>query len=86
MGYTIDINGGYILGVGRCKGSGNSNAAEYSSVIAALNNCPRRENYGYRLKTDLTWEEYELPPTPVPSDVDEITDEEAYNIIMGVDA
>ena len=49
-----------------------------------LQNLPSAEGKGYRLKTDLTWEEYDLPPEPEPSDEDELSDAEALNIIMGV--
>ena len=44
------------------------------------------EGKGYRLKTDLTWEAYDLPPEPEPSDADELSDAEALNVILGVTA
>ena len=39
--------------------------------------------YGARLKKDLTWELYELPPGPEPSGSDELTDAEALDILLG---
>lgn len=36
-----------------------------------------------RLKTDLTWEAYDLPPEPEPSDEDELSDTQALNILLG---
>lgn len=48
--------------------------SEYNAILDIIRNKPTaREGYNYRLKTDLTWEEYELPPIePEP-----LTDEES---------
>ena len=51
--------------------------------MAIIQNRPTAEGKGYRLKTDLTWEEYDLPPVPEPSDDDEISTDEALNILLG---
>lgn len=53
--------------------------SEYEEIMSAIQSCPHREGYGYRLKTDLTWEEYELPPLP-EEDPDP---EEALAILLG---
>ena len=34
-------------------------------------------------ETDLTWEAYDLPPEPEPSDEDELSDTQALNILLG---
>lgn len=55
---------------------------EYNAILDAIRNRPTApDGYGYRLCEDLTWELYELPVVEIS---DEITNEEAYNIIMGV--
>lgn len=76
---------GFIVGVSRCKGDekdGNLTENEYNEILSVINNRPiAPDDYGYRLREDLTWELYELPIVEIS---DEITNEEAYNIIMGV--
>lgn len=76
------IENGFILAVG----SGIENGvpiteAEYSEILAAIRTKPPKAgDKDYRLKDDLTWEEYTiLPPDPDP----EISEAEAYDIIFG---
>lgn len=67
---------GYIIAVEKSD-------SIYENVIAAIHNRPTApDGYGYRLREDLTWELYELPV--VEEVEEELTNEEAYNIIMGV--
>ena len=75
----------YILaiGVGVCVGGIEISADEYSEILSVIQNRPTAEGKGYRLKTDLTWEEYDLPPVPEPSDDDEISNDDAINILLG---
>lgn len=80
--YTKFVNDGYIVFVSP-DNSGNVEIteSEYNEIMTAIKNKPTpSKGKGYRLKEDLTWEEYDLP---VPSDDDEITDEEAFAIITG---
>lgn len=56
---------------------------EYDEIMAIIQNRPSADGKGYRLKTDLTWEEYDLPPEPEPSDEDELSDTQALNILLG---
>ena len=52
----------------------------YNEIFAIVENKPiPREGYDYRLKDDLTWEEYKLDPLPEP----ELTTEEIVDIILG---
>lgn len=51
--------------------------------MAIIQSCPNVDGKGYRLKTDLTWEAYDLPPEPEPSDEDELSDTQALNILLG---
>ena len=73
----------YILAVGVGVCGMEISAAEYSEILSNIQNRPIAEGKGYRLKADLTWEEYDLPPVPEPSDDDEISTDEALNILLG---
>lgn len=54
------------------------------AVQRAIDNPPKiPTGYGARLKTDLTWELYELPTKPELSDNDELTDTEALSVLIG---
>lgn len=72
MGYYKYINDGYVEGIGEATGDGNITKAEYNEILTIVHNRPTpKEGYGIRLKTDLTWEEYELPPEPEPEPTEE---------------
>ena len=73
----------YILAVGVGAGGIEISADEYSEILSVIQNRPTAEGKGYRLKADLTWEEYDLPPVPEPSDDEEISNDEAINILLG---
>lgn len=80
MKYYKCTNGGYILAVG--TGGGTEIAeAEYNKILSVIHNKPAAtETTDYRLREDLTWEEYEVdPPDPDP----EIDDAEVYAILFG---
>ena len=74
MGYYKTIDNSYIISIGTGSGGTEITEQEYAEVLAVIRNKPTaRDGYDYRLKTDLTWEEYALPPIePEPP-----TDEEA---------
>lgn len=74
MRFYKTINSGYIISIGAGAGGAEITESEYAEILATIRNKPTaRDGYGYRLKTDLTWEEYALPPIePEP-----LTDEEA---------
>ena len=73
----------HIIAIGTGYGGTEITEAEYNEIMAIIQNHPTAEDKGYRLKADLTWEEYDLPPEPEPSDEDEISAEEALDIILG---
>ena len=81
MQYFKNVENGYIDAV--CTGAGavEISKEEYDQIIAIVRTRPEPPaGYDYRLKEDLTWEEYALPePDPDP----EITDDEALDIILG---
>lgn len=81
MRYYKLINNGYILAVGTGGMGEEITEAEYNEIMTAIQNKPAETaTLKYRLKTDLTWESYEVEPEP-PSD--EIDDSEALDIILG---
>lgn len=54
----VQRDNGYI----RSFQSEGDNDWEYIAVIKVMESKPTpRDGYGYRLREDLTWEEYELP-------------------------
>ena len=77
MRYYMIKEDGYITGIGT-GGSGEELAeTEYNAILTAIRNKPTEsETIGYRLKTDLTWEQYERDPEPIddtasPEDITE---------------
>lgn len=74
----------YLMAIGTGLGGTEITESEYNNILSIIRSRPTPPaGYGYRLKADLTWEQYELPPEPEPSDTDEITDDEAMAIILG---
>ena len=54
--------------------------AKYNEILSMLRNRPEAPaGFGYRLKPDLTWEQYELPVV----EEEELSDGEALSIILG---
>ena len=83
MRYNKQTSNNYILAIGTGYGGTEITEAEYNEIMAVIQNLPTADGKGYRLKADLTWEEYDLPPVPEPSDDDEISTDEALNILLG---
>lgn len=83
MRYNKQTSNNYILAIGTGYGGTEITETEYNDIMAIIQSCPNVEGKGYRLKTDLTWEAYDLPPEPEPSDEDELSDTQALNILLG---
>lgn len=83
MVYYKQLSDNYILAIGTGPGGTEITETEYNSILSVIQSRPTSETQGYRLRTDLTWEAYDLPPELEPSDEDEISDEEAFNILIG---
>lgn len=68
MRYYIVYDGNYILGIYKARsGTHEISREDYEKIFAILQNAPEAEpGKGWRLRMDLTWEEYELPPEPEP--------------------
>lgn len=63
MRHYKQIENGYILSIGTGPGGEEIAAEEYAQILDIIRSRPTAEaGYGYRLKADLTWELYELPP------------------------
>ena len=75
------IENGYILAIGTGSGHTEITGAEYDEILSVIHEKPARtETTDYRLKEDLTWEEYQVePPDPDP----ELDGDEALEILMG---
>lgn len=83
MKYYRQIVDNQIISISINGGGEEITETEYNKIMEIIQSRPSAEGKGYRLKTDLTWEEYVLPPDPEPSDEDELTDAEALNILLG---
>lgn len=74
MFYKTIIDG-YLVSIGT-GGNTEITESEYNEILTTIQNKPTaQDGYGYRLKEDLTWEEYELPE---PIDTDEDATESDY--------
>lgn len=87
MGYIKHIENGYIVSLqtNAPVGTENCTEEEYNNIMNALKNAPSpKDGYGYRLKEDLTWEEYKLPVEEI---IEEATETDYINALeeMGVD-
>lgn len=84
MRYYKLTESGYLLSIGTGPGGTEITESEYNNILSVIRSRPTPPaGYDYRLKADLTWEQYELPPEPEPSDEDEISDDEAMAIMLG---
>lgn len=81
MRFYKQLSAGYILALGTGNGGTEITEAEYNEILSVIHNKPAAtETTDYRLREDLTWEEYPIdPPDPDP----EIEDAEVYDILFG---
>ena len=76
------IDNGYICGIGKGNTGTEITEEEYNTILSIIQTKPQSTaTTDYRLKEDLTWEEYEVEPTPEPPDLP--TAEEALSILLG---
>lgn len=82
MRHYKQIENESILAIGTGYGGIEITPEEYAQIMAAIQNRPEPpQGYDYRLKTDLTWEQYEIPP--IEESDEEISDSEALAIMLG---
>ena len=81
MRFYKTIDNGYIISIGTGNGGEEITEQEYAEILSVIRNKPTPlDGHDYRLKTDLTWEAYEIdPPDPDP----ELDDAEALDILLG---
>lgn len=81
MRYFEVVSDGYINGVGTGAMGKEITEGRYNDILSVLPlKPPHTATTDYRLREDLTWEEYEVePPDPDP----EIDDAEVYAILFG---
>lgn len=85
MEYKKIIVDGYILGLAEVANNGNISKAEYDRITEVIHSKPIAESgYDYRLREDLTWELYELPPMPIEDEEATAEDYEAALAELGV--
>ena len=75
-------NDGYIQSISTGSGQTPITEEEYNTIMNVIMTHAEEPGKGYRLRTDLTWEEYELPDQEEDQESD-ITAEEALTIIKG---
>lgn len=81
MRYCKYVSAGYIEGIGTGAGGTEITEAEYTEIMAVIHAKPAaKETTDFRLREDLTWEEYEVDP---PEPAQEIDETEAWDIIFG---
>ena len=56
---------GYIAAYGDLRQGTDITDAEYRAIVNAFADAPLKDGYAFRLRPDLTWEEYELPTVEV---------------------
>lgn len=79
--FNIRKDSGYIVGIGENIGGEEITASEYDEILSVIRSKPAgTETTDYRLREDLTWEEYEIEP---PEENPDIDDTEAFDIIFG---
>lgn len=82
MRYYKQIESDYIIAIGTGLGGTEITEVEYNEILTVIRNKPQATaTTDYRLKTDLTWEEYEHDPDPDP----EPDAEEILSILLGGD-
>lgn len=75
--YVVDE---YIIGIGTGSGGEEITEQEYQELLDIIRGCPAPDDgFGYRLKSDLNWEQYELPVV----DSEDISEAEALEILLG---
>lgn len=82
MRHYKQITAPYIVSIGTGSGGTEITEAEYNEILSIIRNRPQTEGKGSRLRTDLTWEEYDLPPEPEPSEEDMEATETDYQAAL----
>ena len=61
MRYFKETENGYIIAISKDYGTIEITENEYNKILSIIHNRPIvKEGFDYKLKEDLTWEEYEV--------------------------
>lgn len=84
MRYYKIVENEYLTAIGIGNAGGEEiTKEEYNNILSVVRSAPTAdEGFDYRLKADLTWELYKLPPIVVDENR-ELSDSEALEIILG---
>ena len=84
MRYYKNIDGDYLQSVSIGTGQFEITQEEFKNLLSIIRTKPTDVcRKIWRLSINLTWELHDLPPEPEPSDEDEISTDEALNILLG---
>lgn len=84
MRYYKNIDGDYLQSVSIGTGQFEITHEEFENLLSIIRAKPTDVGRKiWRLSINLTWEAYDLPPEPEPSEEDEISNDEALNILLG---
>lgn len=78
MKYFKNVSDGYLTHVGTDCGGVEISKEEYEALLEVIRNRPVETGKGFRLKEDLSWGSY-----PLPEAVEELSDSEALEILLG---
>ena len=78
MKYYKRVSGGYLTHVGVDCGGTEISREEYEALLEVIQGRPVEVGKGFRLREDLSWEEYDLPEVS-----EEIGEAEALEILLG---
>ena len=81
MKYFILIKDGYIDAIG-IGGGTEITEEKYAQIMEIIRNKPHKYGYDYRLREDMTWEEYELPEPEEDENIDPTEIAEALEEIV----
>ena len=86
MRYYKQIEGNYITAIGTGGGGTEITEREYNDIMAIIQQKPQRtEIADYRLKTDLTWEQYErIEPSTEPEPPENLSESAEYLLNEGM--
>ena len=86
MRYYKLIENGYITAIGTGGGGTEITEQEHAEIMSVIQNKPpRTATTDYRLKPDLTWEEYErIEPEPEPEVPDNFEDAAQFIVENGL--
>ena len=77
-------DGEYIIAIGTGKVGGiEISETEYNNIMDVIQSRPTEEGKDYKLRSDLTWEEYDAP-TPVEEPSDDVSLAEVMSAIEEV--